>query len=84
MRRALGAPIVIGSLLVTACVQRPPPIKSPMTATDLSGAPQCTWTDGIDPAGNPSCSDGCTWDAAEKKCAPIPPPKKVDVPPNGA
>ncbi|MFO0588443.1 MAG: hypothetical protein U0441_12915 [Polyangiaceae bacterium] len=81
MRRAAGALIAIGCLLVTACVQRPPPIKSPMTATGSDA--ECTWSDGIDPNGNPSCSDGCTWDAAVKKCAPTPPPKKVDVPPNG-
>ena len=82
MRGFMNALFVVGALLFAGCVQRPPEIKSPMTATDPTNA-QCSWSDGIDPNGNPSCSDGCTWDASMKRCAPTPPPKKADVPPNG-
>ncbi len=70
--------------LLAGCTVRPPPIKSSPTLTDPSGPPECTWIDGIDPAGNPACSDGCTWDAPQKKCAPVAPAPKPRVPPNGA
>jgi hypothetical protein len=69
--------------LAPACVTRPPPIKSPPVAPESApaGDGECTVSHGIDPSGNPGCSTGCTWNAAQKRCMPDKPPGWV--PPDG-
>jgi len=83
MRRRSG--VLIATLLLAAgCTVRPPPIKSSPTTVDPDGPPECTFSDGIDPAGNPACSDGCTWNVPLKRCVrEETKPKAPQVPPNG-
>jgi hypothetical protein len=58
--------------LAAACVQRPPPIKTPPGGAPAQSAPECTVANGMDERGNPSCSDGCKWDAVQKQCVRVP------------
>ena len=65
---ALCAVFVVTS---AACVQRPPPIKSPPGDTG-EAPPVCPATTGIDERGDPACAAGCVWDHATRRCAPDP------------